>query len=249
MPTHSTFKILNWFASFTCSAAARKRPTPHPVVSPFTRTHTAYASSPARAVRLALWPCNTAITSFGMSHAPYSHVPHAAPPAHPVYLAGGPPPVVATYNASSALQSMDPVPPVQPKPLPQPPVDAQPSANQAAALLHSLQSALNSQLAHLPGLHATLGLPGNALAGDLELLRVELLATAEGCVKRRQEEVDAWHARCTDVDKSCVGLSKALGSHVRSLGVASIGEIGKVQVLPRRLELLETHRAGLMRVC
>ncbi|KAH7104384.1 microtubule associated protein-domain-containing protein [Auriculariales sp. MPI-PUGE-AT-0066] len=165
-----------------------------------------------------------------------TNVPH--PAQHDVATSGYSVPVSTAVVAPAA------------KPPPQP--STEPTTSQATALLHSLQNALNAQLAYLPQLHATLGLPPDAIAHDLDQLRMALLATAEHCVKQRQDEVDAWHARCAEVEGVCVGLVKVLGSHARSFGAAgspsSIGEITKIQALPRRLELLESRCENLRRL-
>ncbi|KXN82934.1 Anaphase spindle elongation protein 1 [Leucoagaricus sp. SymC.cos] len=111
-------------------------------------------------------------------------------------------------------------------------------------LLNSLHTHLQVQTQLLPTLHSQLGLPRSALEDDLKALHRELVQGVELQVERRRREVDEWMARCDEAENECIRYSRALGGNVKSTG-ATIGELRKEAVLPRRCELVTEHQEKL----
>ncbi|KZT54876.1 hypothetical protein CALCODRAFT_485197 [Calocera cornea HHB12733] len=104
-----------------------------------------------------------------------------------------------------------------------------------STLLPALQAPLQALTHALPALHHTLALPPDALAHDLASLRDALLRAIDHHLTRRQHEVSAWHARCTNVEIRVRTLRRTLGAWAN--GIAD-GSVEENEVLPRRLELL-----------
>ena len=117
-----------------------------------------------------------------------------------------------------------------------------------AALLESLHIHLQEQTKLLPSLHAQLGLPQSALTDELTSLQQQLVYCVEKQIEGRRNEVDDWMSKCSELEKECLRFSKALGTHAKSLG-ATVGELRKEQVLPRRYDLLTQYKEKLDYVC
>ncbi|TRM59017.1 microtubule associated protein-domain-containing protein [Schizophyllum amplum] len=112
------------------------------------------------------------------------------------------------------------------------------------SLLNSLHSHLQTQTTLLPTLHNQLGLPSNALEDELSRLQTQLLAQVEELVHSRQKEVEEWAQRCEQVEDACIRYSRALGGNVKATG-ASVGELRKEKVLPKRYEAVTEHQEKL----
>ncbi|KAG8934977.1 hypothetical protein FRC02_008833 [Tulasnella sp. 418] len=111
------------------------------------------------------------------------------------------------------------------------------------ALIASLQSSLSHHGTLLPQLHAQLGLPSSALTQELVVLQTTLCEVVEEQITKRRNEVDEWMMKCDGIEKECLKLVKCLGSGTKSL--ASVGELRKITVLPRRHEQLIAHQTKL----
>ncbi|TDL20353.1 hypothetical protein BD410DRAFT_791159 [Rickenella mellea] len=113
-----------------------------------------------------------------------------------------------------------------------------------SSLLDSLHKHLQQQTQLLPTLHAQLGLPDSALTRELS----ELQDLLENCVERqiegRRKEVESWMEKCEEVEKDCLRLGRALGTHAKVVG-ASVGELRKQRALPVRHSMLKEHQDKL----
>ncbi|KAG8904581.1 hypothetical protein FRB99_001544 [Tulasnella sp. 403] len=110
-------------------------------------------------------------------------------------------------------------------------------------LLASLHQHLSHHATLLPALHAQLGLPPSALAVELEHLQTTLCEVVESQITKRQQEVNECMRRCDLVERECLELVKCLGGNARN--VQSVGELRKVQILPKRYEQLVSNRDKL----
>ena len=115
------------------------------------------------------------------------------------------------------------------------------------SLLNSLHTHLQSQTQLLPTLHAQLGLPPTALHDELSTLQQQLTQCIESQIDLRRKQVDGWMDKCALVEEECLRYGRALGGHLKSSG-ASVGEIRKEQVLPRRFELISEYQERLRQV-
>lgn len=115
------------------------------------------------------------------------------------------------------------------------------------SLLDSLHTHLQTQTELLPTLHAQLGLPSNALEDELKILQQHLMQSVESQIDVRRKEVDEWMGKCSGVEDVCVRYGKALGANVKVAG-ASIGELRKEQVLPKRYQLVTAQQEKLRQV-
>lgn len=116
------------------------------------------------------------------------------------------------------------------------------------SILNSLHTHLQNQIQLLPTLHAQLGLPATALAQELETLQQQLIDGVEAPIAKRRNEVEGWMERCNEIEESCVRYTKALGGNVKATG-ASVGELRKETVLPKRFQLVSEREEQLRRVC
>ena len=73
------------------------------------------------------------------------------------------------------------------------------------------------------------------------------MQTVENHVSIRQKQVEDWLQQCSTVEGVCVRYGKALGGNVKVAG-ASLGELRKEQVLPRRYELVTAYQEKLRQV-
>lgn len=115
------------------------------------------------------------------------------------------------------------------------------------SLLNSLHTHLQSQTQLLPTLHAQLGLPTTALEDELRSLQQHLMQSVENHISIRQKQVEEWLEKCSDVEGECVRYGKALGGNVKVAG-ASLGELRKEKLLPRRYELVTGYQEKLRQV-
>ncbi len=94
-------------------------------------------------------------------------------------------------------------------------------------VLQSLNGRLSDYIKSLPALHAQLGLPGSALAVELERTQSALCDVVDAQLTARQNQVDEFMNQCSRVEKDCLDLVKCLGSNART---PSVGELRKIQV-------------------
>jgi len=116
------------------------------------------------------------------------------------------------------------------------------------ALLNSLHTHLQTQTQLLPTLHAQLGLPPSALEEELKGLQKQLVKSVELQIDLRKKEVEQWMEKCEQLERGCVGYTKALGGNVKSIG-GSLGELRKEQSLPKRYDLAAEYQEQLRQVC
>ncbi|KAG9025159.1 hypothetical protein FRB95_010487 [Tulasnella sp. JGI-2019a] len=116
------------------------------------------------------------------------------------------------------------------------------------ALITALQQHLAQHAALLPALYSQLGLAPSALTMELEQLQATLSEVVEGQLTRRRQEVDEWMAQCRVIEADCLELVKCLGQNARSSRQQSVGELRKIQVLPRRHEQLVSLKERLNQV-
>lgn len=115
------------------------------------------------------------------------------------------------------------------------------------SLLNTLHTHLQSQTQLLPTLHTQLGLPPTALEDELQSLQQHLMQSVESQIDVRRKQVEEWLEKCSGVETECVGYGKALGGSVKGAG-ASLGELRKEQVLPRRFQLVTAYQEKLRQV-
>jgi len=115
------------------------------------------------------------------------------------------------------------------------------------SLLNSLHTHLQSQTQLLPTLHAQLGLPSTALEDELQSLQQHLMQSVESQIDIRRKQVEEWLLKCSGVEDACVRYGKALGGNVKVAG-ASLGELRKEQVLPKRYQLVAAYQEKLRQV-
>lgn len=101
-------------------------------------------------------------------------------------------------------------------------------ATTVESLLTSLQSYLTTQTPLIPALHAQLGLPPTALTDELGELHSALIECVDRKINERRKEVEEWMKKCDGIESECIRLSKALGSHAKTLA-NSVGELRKQQ--------------------
>lgn len=116
------------------------------------------------------------------------------------------------------------------------------------SLLNSLHTHLQTQTQLLPTLHAQLGLPSTALEDELQSLQHHLMQSVEAQIDLRRKQVESWLEKCGGIEEECVRYGKALGGNVKVAG-ASLGELRKEQILPRRYELVTGYQEKLRQVC
>lgn len=73
------------------------------------------------------------------------------------------------------------------------------------------------------------------------------MQSVESQIDVRRKEVDEWMGKCSGVEDVCVRYGKALGANVKVAG-ASIGELRKEQVLPKRYQLVTAQQEKLRQV-
>ncbi|EPQ51188.1 hypothetical protein GLOTRDRAFT_81327 [Gloeophyllum trabeum ATCC 11539] len=112
------------------------------------------------------------------------------------------------------------------------------------SLLNSLHTHLQSQTQLLPTLHAQLGLPPTALADELKALQEQLTQCVEAQIESRRKQVEEWTEKCAVIEQECIRYGNALGSNVKATG-ASVGELRKEHVLPKRHQLLGEYQEKL----
>ncbi|KZT25862.1 hypothetical protein NEOLEDRAFT_1132852 [Neolentinus lepideus HHB14362 ss-1] len=112
------------------------------------------------------------------------------------------------------------------------------------SLLNSLHTHLQSQTQLLPTLHAQLGLPPTALADELRVLQEQLTQCVESQIDSRRKQVEEWTEKCGQIEKECIKYVNALGTNVKTTG-ASVGELRKENVLPKRHQLLLEYQEKL----
>lgn len=115
------------------------------------------------------------------------------------------------------------------------------------SLLDSLHTHIQHQTQLLPTLHAQLGLPPTAIEDELKSLKQQLVEGIERQVNIRRKEVDTWVEKCELVENECTRYSKALGGNTKVTGV-SVAELKKEPVLPKRYEMVATHKEKLRQV-
>ncbi|KIK71555.1 hypothetical protein GYMLUDRAFT_186402 [Collybiopsis luxurians FD-317 M1] len=111
-------------------------------------------------------------------------------------------------------------------------------------LLNNLHTHLQTQTQLLPTLHAQLGLPPTALEDDLKRLQNMLIEGVEAQIDSRRKEVEKLLEKCGHVEVECLRYTKALGGNVKATG-SSVGELRKVQSLPKRFEMVAEHQEKL----
>ncbi|KAG8880514.1 hypothetical protein FRB98_005042 [Tulasnella sp. 332] len=116
------------------------------------------------------------------------------------------------------------------------------------SLITALQQHLAQHATLLPALHSQLGLAPSALTMELERLQTTLSDVVEGQITRRRQEVDAWMGKCKEVEAECLELVKCLGGNARSSQQQSVGELRKIQILPRRYEQLVAFQERLLQL-
>ncbi|KAH7874461.1 microtubule associated protein-domain-containing protein [Lentinula edodes] len=118
------------------------------------------------------------------------------------------------------------------------------STSLLTALLNNLHTHLQTQTELLPTLHAQLGLPPTALEDDLKKLQSTLMEGVETQIDSRRKEVERWLENCNEAEVECLKYAKALGGNTKATG-SSIGELRKVQQLPKRFEMIGEHQEKL----
>lgn len=74
------------------------------------------------------------------------------------------------------------------------------------------------------------------------------MQSVESQINLRRRQVEEWLEKCGVIEGECVRYGKALGGNVKVAG-ASLGELRKEQVLPRRYELVTGQQEKLRQVC
>ncbi|GJJ12968.1 hypothetical protein Clacol_007215 [Clathrus columnatus] len=120
-------------------------------------------------------------------------------------------------------------------------------ATTVESLLTSLQTYLTAQTPIIPALHAQLGLPPTALTDELAELHNALIECVDKKIDGRRKEVEDWMNKCERVEIDCIRLSKALGSHAKTLA-NSVGELRKQQILPKRFDYLNVYQEKLQQL-
>ncbi|KAJ3784520.1 microtubule associated protein [Lentinula aff. detonsa] len=118
------------------------------------------------------------------------------------------------------------------------------STSLLTSLLNNLHTHLQTQTGLLPTLHAQLGLPPTALEDDLKKLQSLLIEGVETQIDSRRKEVEMWLEKCNGIEVECLKYAKALGGNVKATG-SSVGELRKVQSLPKRYEMNTEHQEKL----
>ncbi|KAJ3837684.1 microtubule associated protein [Lentinula raphanica] len=118
------------------------------------------------------------------------------------------------------------------------------STSPLTALLNNLHTHLQTQTGLLPTLHAQLGLPPTALEDDLKKLQSMLMEGVEAQIESRRKEVEIWLEKCNAIEIECLRYTKALGGNTKATG-SSVGEVRKVQCLPKRYEMIAEHQEKL----
>ncbi|KAF5377105.1 hypothetical protein D9757_008763 [Collybiopsis confluens] len=111
-------------------------------------------------------------------------------------------------------------------------------------LLNNLHIHLQTQTQLLPTLHAQLGLPSTALEDDMKRLQNMLIEGVESQIDSRRKEVEKWLEKCGQVEVECLRYARALGGNIKITG-SSVGELQKIQSLPRRFEMIAEHQEKL----
>ena len=116
-----------------------------------------------------------------------------------------------------------------------------------SSLLNSLHTHLQTQTQLLPTLHAQLGLPATALEDELQSLQQNLMQSVESQIDIRRKQVEELLERCGCVEEECVRYGKALGGNAKVSG-ASLGEMRKELILPKRYDLVTKYQEKLRQV-
>ena len=116
-----------------------------------------------------------------------------------------------------------------------------------SSLLNSLHTHLQTQTQLLPTLHAQLGLPATALEDELQSLQQNLMQSVESQIDIRRKQVEELLERCSCVEEECVRYGKALGGNAKVSG-ASLGEMRKELILPKRYDLVTKYQEKLRQV-
>jgi protein regulator of cytokinesis 1 len=73
------------------------------------------------------------------------------------------------------------------------------------------------------------------------------MQSVEAQIDIRRKQVDELLHKCDNVEVECVRYGKALGGNVKVAG-ASLGELRKEQVLPKRYKLVTAYQEKLRQV-
>lgn len=73
------------------------------------------------------------------------------------------------------------------------------------------------------------------------------MASIESQIDIRRKEVEVWLVKCSTVEGDCVRYGKALGGNAKVAG-ASLGELTREQMLPKRYDLVTVYHEKLRQV-